>query len=276
MGDDGRTQGSASALLPAGFRSPPTGAGVCQSAAVKVLSCATAFADEGQGRMEPGMRFRESVLTVCVALTAARYRSVREEQWRADLRDGPEMGIPVSALLVGALRSSLTSRIHEVLLRCSRLLSRLTKGENMKLALGALGTAVALAGLIVVGTQGSGAGVANDGTLARSPIEDRIVAGYEGWWSSTPLDGSPIGPDETVAINTASGKIVDYFNRARSAAGEQTTAADSTFSVTPDPTWPANSVVIIDTATGKVIEDFPVDEKGWPILRDENGSSSAQ
>ncbi|PRB44989.1 hypothetical protein CQ020_01835 [Arthrobacter sp. MYb23] len=218
------------------------------------------------------MKFRESVLAVCVALTAARFRSLREEQWRADLRDGPEMGIPVSALLFGAIRSSVTSRIHEVLLRCRTLLQRFTKGENMKLALGALGTAVALAALIAVGVQGNGTG-ANDGSLARSPIEDRIVGGYEGWWSSTPLDGSPIGPDETVAVNTTSGEIVDYFNRAKASAGEQMTAADSTFNVTPDPDWPANSVVIIDTATGHVIEDFPVDEKGWPKLTDESGYS---
>jgi hypothetical protein len=41
------------------------------------------------------------------------------------------------------------------------------------------------------------------------------------------------------------------------------------FQVVPDPKWPANSVVIIDTATGKIIEDFVVNEKGSPY--DEHG-----
>lgn len=220
--------------------------------------------------MEPGVKFREAVLAACVALTAARFRSVREEQWRADLRDGPAMGISVSALLFGALRSSVTSRIHEVSLRCSMCLQRITKGENMKLVLGTLATAVALAGIVTVGVQTNSA---NDGSLLKAPMEARGVAGYEGWWSSTPLDGSPVGPNETVAINTASGKIVDYFNREKAAAGQQMSAADANFNVIPDPSWPANSVVIIDTATGKVIEDFLVDEKGWAVLTDEDGNS---
>jgi D-alanyl-D-alanine carboxypeptidase len=39
------------------------------------------------------------------------------------------------------------------------------------------------------------------------------------------------------------------------------------FDVVQDPNWPAKSVVIFDTATGKVIESFAVDEKGRPVLK---------
>jgi len=43
--------------------------------------------------------------------------------------------------------------------------------------------------------------------------------------------------------------------------------------VAPDPMWPASSIVIIDTATDKVIEDFPVDEKGRVIYTREDGTT---
>lgn len=46
--------------------------------------------------------------------------------------------------------------------------------------------------------------------------------------------------------------------------------SDVQFSVVPDTTWPKHSVVIIDTASGRVNEDFPVDDKGFPIISDGN------
>lgn len=219
------------------------------------------------------MRLGEAMLTVCLALTPVHLRSLREEQWRADLLDGPGMGISSSAVLFGAACSSVTSRIHELKRRGGMIMSRIIKGENMKLVLGAVGTAVAMAAVVAVGIQTNATTVQDDASQFKGPVADRPIGGYEGWWNSTHLDGTPAGPAETVAVNTNTGKIVDYSNMARSAAGQVLTAADATYVAVPDPTWPASSIVIIDTATDKVIEDFPVDEKGRVIYTREDGTT---
>lgn len=209
-----------------------------------------------------GMSRTETVLTVCVALTPERLRSVREEQWRADLRDGPSLGISQSSLLVGALCSSTIARFHELVHRGNQMLSHLTRGKNMKLALSMFGVAV-----VVIGGTAVGINAAKPKTDYAAVAESKTIMGYEGWWNSTPADGSGKDlPQETVAVNTTTGQIVDAFNRAKNAAHQVTSISDVHFDVVPDPTWPAKSVVIIDTATGKVIESFPVDEKGRPTL----------
>jgi hypothetical protein len=76
------------------------------------------------------MRFTEVVLAVAVALTPVHLREVREEEWRADLRDGPAMGISAQSLLSGALSSSATARSHELLHRGGMALSRIKNGET--------------------------------------------------------------------------------------------------------------------------------------------------
>jgi hypothetical protein len=209
------------------------------------------------------MRFTETVLAVSVALTPVRFREVREEQWRADLRDGPVIGISASSLLVGALCSSATARAYELLHRGGMLLSHIKKGENMKRVVGMAGAAAVLVGGAVVGLQ---TGYSNETPAARTPVADRPIGGYEGWWNSTPVHGSAEGlPEETVTVNTRTGKIVDAFNRAKNS----TLISDVDYNLVPDPGWPANSIVIIDTTTGMVIEDFLVDERGVPL--DEGG-----
>lgn len=102
-----------------------------------------------------GVRHAESLLAICVALTPRHLRTVREEQWRADLRDGPEMGISPSSLIFGAVCSSVTARFYELLYRGGMLLSRFSKGENLKLVLGMMGAAVVLAGGAFIGIPGS-------------------------------------------------------------------------------------------------------------------------
>lgn len=197
---------------------------------------------------------------MCVALTPARSRGVREEQWRADLRDGPEMGISPSSLLFGAMCSSVSARFHEVLYRGGRLLSHSTRGKNMKLALGLIGVAVAVVGGTVAGVH------AAQPQASHRSQDSMTVGGYEGWWNATFPDGSSAGlPRETVTVSTRTGKIVDASNQARNRAGQSTSVSDVQFDVVPDPSWPTDSVVIIDTASGKVIESFPVDEKGRPV-----------
>lgn len=219
--------------------------------------------------MVRGVRRDEAVLAVCVALTPRRLRALREEQWRADLRDGPGMGISTSALLLGAVCSSVTARFHESLHRGGILLSRFVKGENMKLVLGTMGAAVVVIGAVAFGIQATARA---ETPMVKAPMENRGIAGYEGWWNSTPASGNTEGlPLETVAVNTATGKIVDANNRARNDAGQVTLISDVDFDVVPDPNWPASSIVIIDTASGKVIEDFLVDERGAPIIFDEKG-----
>ena len=91
------------------------------------------------------------------------------------------------------------------------------------------------------------------------------VGGYEGWWNATPASGSAAGlPQETVAINTRTNVVVDAFSRRINDAGRSTLITDVPYTVVPDPAWPADSVVIIDTATHRVIEHFRVDRNGEP------------
>ena len=92
------------------------------------------------------------------------------------------------------------------------------------------------------------------------------MGGYEGWWNATPANGSAAGlPHETVTINTRTNKVVDAFNRKINEAGRPTMITDVPYTVVPDPSWPADSVIIIDTATNKVIENFRVDPNGVPL-----------
>ncbi|WP_459793891.1 hypothetical protein [Arthrobacter sp. AD-310] len=102
------------------------------------------------------------------------------------------------------------------------------------------------------------------------------VGGYEGWWNATPLSGDASGlPQETVAVNVRTGQVVDAFNRALNDAGKVTHISDVDYTVVPDPAWPADSVVIIDTATGEVIESFPVNQNGEPIF-DATGNANRE
>lgn len=202
----------------------------------------------------------ERILALCVALTPQRYRLIREEQWRADFRDGPEMGISAQSLLLGALTSSIAARFHDAIHRGSFLLSRLTRGKKMKLVIGMIGAAALVVGGAIVGVQ------ALQPKAQHLLPEALTIQGYEGWWNSTPADGNIDGlPQETVTVNTRTGKVIDVFNRTT----KSTSVDDVTYQVVPDPAWPANSIVIIDTASGKVIEDFIVDERGSAF--DKNG-----
>jgi len=130
----------------------------------------------------------------------------------------------------------------------------------MKVVLGMAGTVALLLGGLVVGAQ------AIQPKAQPMPPENMKIMGYEGWWNSTPADGNTEGlPQETVTVNTRTGEVVDAYNRAT----KSTRISDVQFKVVPDPAWPKNSIIIIDTASGKVIEDFLVDEKGSPF--DEHG-----
>jgi len=139
------------------------------------------------------MRFTEAVFASAVALTPVRLREVREEQWRADLRDGPAMGISAKSLLFGAVRSSAMARSHDLLHRGGKVLSRIKKGENLRLVLGIAGAAAILVGSVVVGIQASAEPEQAEVPLVKAPLENRPIGGYEGWWNSTPVSGSAEG-----------------------------------------------------------------------------------
>ena len=111
-----------------------------------------------------------------------------------------------------------------------------------------------------------GAGQSGVPGQSAGPRADGPVGGYEGWWNATPVSGNATAlPQETVAVNTETNQVVDAFNRRINDAGRATRLTDVAYTVVPDPAWPAHSVVIIDTATNRVIGDFRVDERGEPI-----------
>ena len=139
-----------------------------------------------------------------------------------------------------------------------------TLGEVVKVGLGLTGivAAIALAGC----AGGETAAPAHAPAAAAVPEQPTTIGGYEGWWNATPLSGDATGlPQETVAVNVRTGKVVDAFNRALNDAGKVTNVSDVDYTVVPDPAWPADSVVIIETATGHVIDSFPVDQNGVPV-----------
>jgi hypothetical protein len=95
---------------------------------------------------------------------------------------------------------------------------------------------------------------------------DGPIGGYEGWWNATPVSGATAAlPQETVAVNTETNRVVDAFNRQINDEGRPTKLSDVNYTVTPDPAWPDHSVVIIDTSTNRVIADFRVDMNGEPL-----------
>ena len=111
---------------------------------------------------------------------------------------------------------------------------------------------------------------------AAAIVEPPTAGGYEGWWNATPLSGDAAGlPQETVAVNTRTGQVVDAFNRAMNDAGKVTTVSDVDYTVVPDPSWPEDLVVIIDTASGELIESFPVNLNGDPVY-DATGNSNRE
>lgn len=123
------------------------------------------------------------------------------------------MGIPACWLLVGALPSSATARLHDPL-HCGGTVLRIKKGDNMKLVLGITGAAAILIGGAAFGIQANAMQEQAQTSAVKAPLQGRPVAGYEGWWNSTPASGSSAAlPQETVAVNTRTGKIVDAFNR---------------------------------------------------------------
>lgn len=97
------------------------------------------------------------------------------------------------------------------------------------------------------------------GQPSNDSVLQMTITGYEGWWNGTPEDGDVAGlPNETVQINTRTNTVIDSFNRT-------TKGSNINYTVHPDPAWPKDSIIIVDTATNKVVDSFPVDETGRPL-----------
>ncbi|MEO3939520.1 hypothetical protein V3C41_00380 [Paenarthrobacter nicotinovorans] len=71
----------------------------------------------------------------------------------------------------------------------------------MKLILGIVGAAAVLAAAVVVGVQANAADGQDGSLMVKAPMEGRMLGGYEGWWTSTPVAGNSANlPQETIAV----------------------------------------------------------------------------
>lgn len=93
------------------------------------------------------------------------------------------------------------------------------------------------------------------------------IGGLEGWWNSTPAslpcerwdesDTRILDHPDTVLINTVDNTMVEAAYRTDRAALGIYATLDGDFVVpAPDPGWPANSLILIDAATGEVLETY--------------------
>ena len=120
---------------------------------------------------------------------------------------------------------------------------------------------IAITGLLILAAMIGGSVAVQAATApgqdARAGSASQI-GGYEGWWNSTPTSGDASGlPRETVTVDTNTGTVIDAFSRALHEAGKPTRLSDVNYKIVPDTSWPKDTIVIIDTSTGKVIEQFP-------------------
>lgn len=99
---------------------------------------------------------------------------------------------------------------------------------------------------------------------AEFPVQQGDGTGdYEGWWNGSPADAEAnvltdpadwpaIVRDHprTIVVDTSTGQVVSAWDRL---------ACDTFTPVAPpaDPTWPADSIVVLDADTGAVVDSFP-------------------
>jgi hypothetical protein len=201
-----------------------------------------------------GVKGHELVLAVCIALNPAQSRSVRKEQWAADLRDCSDVGISRSSLLLGAFRSSSTARFHETMHRGVRMLSHSMMGKNLKPTIYTIGAVLAIAGGAFVGIQ-----------TAQNPVHDTAqdvgtTSGVERP-TTIPLDDwSPAAPmDSTISVDTSTGNIRQAFIQAKDEGKQLRLISGTGTSVVVNPAMEMDSITIVDVKSGKTLANFPVD-----------------
>jgi hypothetical protein len=99
-----------------------------------------------------GVNLQQLAMNLCLALTPARQREVRREQWGADLRDAHSLGMDHRAVLIGAASAALHLRAAHIIMSTQGIDS-FSKGKNMKTAIITIFSTLILAGAAVVGAQ---------------------------------------------------------------------------------------------------------------------------
>lgn len=100
------------------------------------------------------------------------------------------------------------------------------------------------------------------GGIISTPGEN-CTGGFETIWNSTPVDGNVSElPQETVTVDSETGRILDAMRRTSDGAAEAVAPESVDYKVNVDPSWPKNTAVMIETATDKVLEtmEIPADE----------------
>ncbi|MGL3806163.1 hypothetical protein ACSYDW_08715 [Paeniglutamicibacter sp. R2-26] len=203
------------------------------------------------------MKCEKLILAACLALSPAQSRAIRKEQWAADLRDCAELEISRSSLLIGALRSSTTARIHNIIERGSKTPSLATKRIDMRSAIGILAL-----GLTIVG--GAAVGIRE----ALPPVQDNPYAAQSATGNATQDKSVPSERDslllqpETLIVNTDSENVLDAFDRGRDTGMQVTLVSDKRYSVTIDPSMSMDSVTIVDPKSGNILDSFPMNNNG--------------
>lgn len=96
------------------------------------------------------------------------------------------------------------------------------------------------------------------GEISAAPVGN-CTGGFETIWNSTPVDGNIDGlPQETVTAVSETGRIFDAMRRTFDGTAEAVAPEDVDYTVNVDPSWPKNHAVMIDTATGKVLETIKI------------------
>ena len=88
---------------------------------------------------------------------------------------------------------------------------------------------------------------------------ENCTGGFETIWNSTPVDGNVSElPLETVTVVSETGRILDAMRRTSAGTAEAVAPESVDYKVNVDPSWPKNHAVMIDTATGKVLETIEI------------------
>ncbi|ALO67010.1 hypothetical protein AS189_11540 [Arthrobacter alpinus] len=96
------------------------------------------------------------------------------------------------------------------------------------------------------------------GGITSSPGEN-CTGGFESIWNSTPVDGNVSGmPQETVTVVSETGRVIDAMRRTSDGTAEAVAPESVDYKVNVDPSWPMNHALMIDTATGKVLETMEI------------------
>jgi DNA-binding beta-propeller fold protein YncE len=92
-----------------------------------------------------------------------------------------------------------------------------------------------------------------------STSRENCIGGFETIWNSTPVDGDASElPQEIVTVVSETGRIFDAMRRTPDGTAEAVAPEDINYKVHVDDSWPKNNVIVIDTATDKVLDTINI------------------